>query len=190
MEWVIPAILAVVMAFGVLIHRRLDKLRREAFLAWPALEAKLRQRHDLIAQLAWAFQALPARERKPAQAMIKARDAATRADLSPTAAGAAEQAIAAAISQALSVALKHPDLVADPKLLHLVPLLEGLEREIAQAGAAFNHAALAFNQASFRAPGILVAKTMNLRPVEYFARDKQERESLQALQWQAIGKAP
>lgn len=186
MEWLFPAILAVVMFFGVLIHRRLARLRVEAVRAWPLLETKLRQRHDLIAQLARAFNRLPEKERRPGRVMIKARDAAAMADLSPAATGVAEQALAKAIDHALSLALTQPELLADPQVQRLVPLMQGLEREITQAGAAFNHAALAFNQASFGAPGILVAKAMNLHHVEYFARDEEERRSLH---WQATGQA-
>lgn len=186
MEWLFPAIMAVVMLFGVLIHRRLARLRMEAVRAWPPLEAKLRQRHELIAQLARAFNRLPEKERRPARAMIKARDAAALADLSPAATGVAEQALAKAIDQALSLALAQPELLADPQVQRLVPLMQGLEQEITQAGATFNHAALAFNRASFGSPGILVAKITNLHPVEYFARDNEERGSLH---WQATGQA-
>lgn len=190
MEWVLPAVLVVVLSCGALIHQRLARLRQEAIHAWPMLEAKLRQRHDLIAPLARSFQALPVSARKPAHVVIKARNAAAQADLSPAIASAAEETLAAAIRNALSLAGTHPELAGDARLQRLVPLLATTEREIAEAAAAFNRAAIAFNLASFRAPGILVAKVMNLHRVEYFARDKTERVALQAMQWQAIGQAP
>jgi LemA protein len=190
MEWVVPAVLVVVFLWGSVIYRRLAGLRREAVAAWPPLEAKLRQRHEVISHLVQALQALPAKQQKPVQALLKARNAAIVADLSPAAAGDAEWNLGVAIQRALALTAGHPQLQADPRLLRLAPLLDRLEREIAEAGAGFNQAALAFNQASFRAPGIFVAKLMNLHAVEYFALGQEERKALEAMRWDGMAKAP
>lgn len=183
MEWVVPAILVVVLLAGVMIHRGIAVSRRVALAAWPPLALALRRRHELAGQLAQAARAWPVQEQRPVQAMLKARDAAIQAELSPAAAAEAERALGAAIGRVVAAA------GVEPRIQRLVPALEGAEQEISAAAQAFNRAALAHNQACLRAPGIFVAKAMNVATIPYFALHAEDGAALQALQWRGIGPA-
>jgi len=181
MEWVIPAILALLFGWGTLLHRRLSALRQAAISAWSPLEAGLRQRHALVAPLAQALQALPAKEQQPVQAMIKARNAAIAADLSPLRAGRAEAALGVAIDAARSLAKGRADLEGDARLRRLVPLLDGRERDIAAAEVEFNRAVLTYNQACSRGPSFVLAKLMSFFHIEYFGVESDDRAALQRI---------
>jgi len=181
MEWVLPAILVLLSGWGALLHRRLSALRQAAISAWSPLDAGLRQRHDLVAPLAQALQALPAKEQQPIQAMIKARNAAIAADLSPLRAGQAEAALGAAIRAVIALAKGRAELESDARLRRLMPLLEGRERDIAAAEAGFNRAALTYNQACSRGPSFVVAKLMSFFQIEYFGVAHDDRAALQRI---------
>lgn len=181
MEWVIPAILVLLSGWGALLHRRLSALRRSAISAWSPLEAGLRQRHDLVAPLAQALQGLPAKEQQPVQAMIKARNAAIAADLSPLRAGRAEAALGAAIQAVISLAREKAALEGQAKLQRLLPLLDGAERDIAAAEVEFNHGALVYNRACSHGPSYIVARLMSFFHIEYFGVAHDDRAALQRI---------
>lgn len=112
MEWVAPAIFMVVMLAGVLSQPGLVTSRRAAVAAWPALTEALPRRREMATQLARALPGLPApnvpaRDQRLAQAMLKARDVAILAELSPAAAGEAELAPGAATQAFNRAALTH-----------------------------------------------------------------------------------
>jgi hypothetical protein len=176
MEWVIPAVLVLLMGWGALIRARLRRMRHEAVSAWPALEALLRRRHGLITPLAQVFQSLPQRAQKPIQAMVKARNAAALADLSPVAAGKREQALSVTIDGVLALAEGRPELSGDARLHQIVASLNALDEAIAAAQDRFNRIAHDYNLACAAGPAVFVAKLLNFRKIEYFGLDGEESE--------------
>lgn len=177
MEWVIPAVLVLLMGWGALIRARLRRMRHEAVSAWPALETLLRRRHGLITPLAQIFQSLPQRAQKPIQAMIKARNAAALADLSPVAAGKRELALSAAIDNVRSLAEAHPELSGEGRLGQILAAIDALDEEIIAAQDGFNGLAHQYNLACARGPAAVVAKLLNFWRIEYFGLDDSAEES-------------
>lgn len=178
MEWVIPAVLVVLLAAGGLIRARLRRLRLAAIEAWPPLAARLQHRHGLVAPLAQALQDLPRKAQKPVQALLQARKAALAADLSPMAAGIAEQGLETAIINALIQGEAFPDQVDAARLAQLTEAFEAAAREITQAAEAFNQAVFTYNMATNRSPAILVAKLLNYWELGYFGLEREDREAL------------
>ncbi|WPB84835.1 LemA family protein [Sediminicoccus rosea] len=178
MEWVIPAVLVALVTWGGLIRTRLRRLRAEAVGTWPALAARLQRRHGLVTPLVQALQDLPRKAQKPVQALVKARNAALVADLSPMAAGLAEQALETAIVNALAHGEAHPDQVDPARLAQLAHSFEEMAEEITDAAEAFNHAVFAYNMACVGTPAIVIAKWLNFYKLEYFGLDQAEREAL------------
>jgi hypothetical protein len=171
MEWVIPAVLVLLLGWGTLIHGRLRRLRHEAVSAWPPLETLLRRRHGLITPLAQLFQSLPQKAQKPVQAMIKARNAAALADLSPFAAGKREQALSAAIDGVRALAEGRPELSGEARLHQILASLDALDEEIAAAQDGFNRTVHDYNLACASGPAVIVAKFLNFWKIEYFGLD-------------------
>lgn len=187
MEWLIPAILLVLGLSIGLIHRRLTGMRRAAIATWDPLEAMLRQRHDLVAPLSQLALSHAHKPKKLTDALLQARNAALRADLSPEAAGRAELQLAAAMQRVLDLARTNPELSADLTFRRIQSRFEALGEEITMAGDIFNEAALAFNRAAISVPAILVAKYAHIFLLEYFAIEDRERE---AMRLAALSRAP
>jgi hypothetical protein len=187
MEWVIPAVLVILLAWGTAIRSRLRRLQQEATGHWSPLAEVLRRRHGVAASLIRALQDLPRKAQKPVQALAKARTAALVADLSPMAAGVAEKGLETAIVNALAQADAHPDQVDAIRLDQLAHALEALAADITAAAEAFNHAAFTYNAACADAPAILVARLLNFWRIEYFGLEQAEREALTEIE---RGEAP
>lgn len=187
LEWLIPAILLVLGLSIGLIHRRLSVMRRAAIATWDPLEVMLRQRHDLVAPLIQLALTHARKQKNLTDALLQARNAALRADLSPEAAGRAELQLAAAMQRVLDLGRTHPDLTADLTFRRIQSRFEALGEEITMAGDTFNEAALAYNRAAISVPAILVAKYANLFLLEYFAIQGKERD---AMRLAALTRAP
>lgn len=182
MEWVVPAVLVVLLAWAGWIRARLLRLRRTAVEAWPPLAALLHRRHGLVTPLAQALQNLPRKAQKPVQALLAARNAAVVADLSPMAAGVAEQALESAIINAVTQGEAHPDQVDGARLSQIAAAFEQVASEITAAAEAFNQAAFAYNTASMGAPAILIARWLNYAQFEYFGLEQAERDALRDME--------
>jgi LemA protein len=182
MEWVIPAVLAIILAWASWIHARLRRLRREAVNAWPPLATLLQRRHGLVGALVQALQDLPRRAQKPVQALGRARQAALMADLSPLAASRAERALETAIANALAEAEAHPDRVDAARLRQIAGALEALAADIAAAAEAFNREVFAYNMACVGVPAILLVKLMNIWKLEYFGLDEEDLDALSEIE--------
>lgn len=178
MEWVVPAVLVLLLAWGGLIRSRLRRLRLEATSAWPPLEALLRRRHGLVSPLIQALQTLPPKEQKPVQALLKARKGAALADLSPLAAGKAEMSLATAIENVRTLAGQHPELADEARFRQTLAALDALDEEIAAAQDSFNRAVYVYNLACVAVPAIIIAKYMNFWKIEYFGLDGDAREAV------------
>lgn len=174
MEWVIPAVLVVLLAWGGLIRARLRRLRLAAVEAWPPLAAALRRRHGLVAPLAQALESLPRKAQKPLHVLAKARKAALVAELSPQAAGVAERALETAIIDAIIHGEAFPDQVDAARLAQLAQAFEAVAGEITAAAEAFNQAAFAYNTACSGGPALAVARGLNYWKLEYFGLDEGE----------------
>jgi LemA protein len=187
LEWLIPAILVLLGLWIVLIHRRLTAMRRTAIATWEPLEAPLRQRHALVGPLVQLVLADDPKQKPLTETLIQTRKAALQADLSPEAAGKVETALAVAMQRVLDLAHTHPELGADLTFLRISASFEELGDEIAAAGDAFNHAALAYNRAAVSAPDILVARYASFHFLQYFAIPAERREEMQQA---ALSRAP
>jgi LemA protein len=180
LEWLIPAILLVLGVWMALIRQRLSRLRREAIATWEPLELALRERHDLVPPLAQLAMAQVPERKNLTEAMLQARTAAFRADLSPDATGLVELRLAEAMRRVLMLARTHPELATDLTFRRIQARFEALEEEIAAAGEAYNAAAFHYNRAAMGLPEIVVAKYTGLRLLEFFALGRDESEAMYA----------
>jgi LemA protein len=180
LEWLIPAILVVLGLWIAMIRQRLSRLRREAIAIWEPLELALRERHELVPPLAQLALARAPERKNIAEAMLQARTAAFRADLSPEAAGQVELRLAQTMRRVLALAPTHPELATDLTFRRIEARFAELEEEIAAAGEAYNEAAFGYNRAAMSLPEIVVAKYTGLNLLEFFGLQAEEREATYA----------
>lgn len=180
LEWLIPAILVVLGLWIAMIRQRLSRLRREAIVTWEPLELALRERQELIPPLAQLALAQAPERKNLTDALLQARTAAFRADLSPEAAGQVELRLAEAMRRVLALARTHPDLAADLTFRRIKARFGELEDEIAVAAQAYNEAAFGYNRAAMSLPEIVVAKYTGLHLLEFFGLQGEEREATYA----------
>jgi LemA protein len=179
MEWVFPAVLVLALGWCVLTYNRMVSLRQTTGQAWADIEVQLKQRHDLVPNLVETVKGYATHEAKTLDAVVKARNAATGAELSPAAMGKAEEALTGAIGRVFALAEAYPDLKADAGFRQLQSALSDLENKIAAARRFFNHAAQEYNAVTQQIPAVLLAKNMGFHLVEFFALDADQRAAVQ-----------
>ena len=180
LEWLFPLILVVLGLAVALIRQRLARLRREAIATWEPLELALRERHDLVAPLAQLAQAQAPSRKNLVDAMLQARVAPFRADLSPQATGQVELRLGETMRRVLALARTHPDLATDLTFQRIEARFAELEEEIAAAGQAYNQAAFGYNRVALGVPEIVVAKYTGLPLLEFFGLTRDELEATYA----------
>ena len=163
MEWLVPAVVVVLLGAGAVLQRRLARLRAAAREAWPAVERQIQVRHELVSALVHGVRAdLPA----PAWgALLRARDRAAAVPAELAEIGRAEAALTAAVQSLLALGLAHAALRSDAVFLRSLAALRMQATDMDAAWAAFNAAALDYNAARRRMPAALVAATLNFHPI-------------------------
>ncbi len=187
LEWFIPAVLLILGLWITLMHRRLSSLRRGAITSWGPLGKALQQRHDLAAPLAQLVLSRAPAQKRLTEAMMTARNAALKADLSPMITSQAETRLANAMMRVFALAKTQSDLAMDPGFQRLQARFERLDDEITAAQDAFNQAALQYNHAAMSVPAVLVAKYARLTVIEPFGLGTIGREAMRNA---ARGKGP
>jgi len=176
-----------VVALGALLllvaflYNRLVSLRERYRNAFAQIDVQLKRRYDLIPNLVEAVRGYMEHERGTLEAVIQARDRASRAGegaVSRAAAPAAIQALAAAevlLGNALSRLLMrveaYPDLKASANVLQLQEELASTENRIAYARQSYNDAVMRYNAARGAVPTNLVAGIFGFVPAAFFEVD-------------------
>lgn len=179
MEWVIPAVIVVLLIWVVMVYNRMVALRQTTGQAWADVEVQLKQRHDLVPNLVETVKGYAAHEGKTLDAVIKARNQATAAP-SPEAAGKAEAALSGALGRVFALAEAYPDLKADAGFRQLQSALSDLENKIAAARRFFNNSVQEYNTSTEQFPAIILAKNMGFHRMEFFALNETERAAAEA----------
>lgn len=179
MEWVLLGVVVVVLIWLVLVYNRLVALRQATGQAWADIEVQLKQRHDLVPNLVETVKGYAAHERGTLDAVIQARNAATRA-AGPTEAAAAEAQLSGALGRLFALSEAYPDLKANTNFLQLQGELANLETKIAAARRFFNNAVAEYNGGIGSIPAVFFAGSLGFAPRGFFELDAAERAAVQA----------
>jgi LemA protein len=172
--WVVLAILGVLLLFGVLEFNRLVRHRNRVENAWSGIDVQLRRRYDLIPNLVKAVKAYAAHERELFEKVTEAR----ARGISATNIGdqaSAETQITQNLRQLLAVAEAYPELKANENFLALQEELTGTESKIAFARQFYNDQVMRYNTIIQRFPSLIVARTWNFAPREFFETEEESR---------------
>jgi LemA protein len=177
MEWIILGVVVLLLLWLVVIYNRLVALRQTVGQSWADIEVQLKQRHDLIPNLVETVKGYASHERGTLDAVIQARNAASRAQ-GPEAASAAEGQLSGALSRLFALSEAYPDLKANTNFLSLQGELSALETKIAAARRFFNNAVAEFNAAIQSIPAVFFAASLGFTPRGFFELDAAEREAV------------
>lgn len=155
-------------------HNRLVRLRQAIAAAFAQVDALLRQRHQLLAELieastiglAHAHELLAAAEAARQQARVAAEQAARR----PASAGRlaslvlAEQVMRTSVSRLLAAIGASPALDADERVRAATAGLTALDHRLGAAREAFNAEVAVYNAGVRQFPTRIVAALFRFRP--------------------------
>ena len=183
---IIVIILAAVVFWAIAIYNRLVGLRNRVRNAFSQIDVQLTRRYDLIPNLVEAVKGYMSHERGTLEAVISARNAASKelkhaaADPSDPEAiralSAAETTLAGTLGRLFALVEAYPDLKANQNMLHLQEELASTENKVAFARQAFNDSVMTYNTACESFPSNIVARRFDFKTAEFLEiEDEQKR---------------
>lgn len=173
-DWILPAILAALVIYTVLIYNGLVMLRNEVRKTYSQIDVQLQRRHDLIPNLVDTARAYMTHERETLEAVTRARqqaeDARRTARTDPGKSGVlaalmgAEQALGGALGKLLAVVEAYPELQAAGNVAELQAELSATEDRIATAREDYNTAVTRYNVRREQFPDLVVARPLGFDP--------------------------
>ncbi len=162
-------IIVLLVLYFIGVYNQLVTLKNRFENAFSQIEVQLKRRYDLIPNLVETAKGYIKHERETLEAVIAARNQAATglkaaaADPINAAAitqlGAAEGALASAMSRLNVVMEAYPDLKASQNMMQVSEELTSTENKISFARQAFNDAVTAYNTYKQTFPPVLVAKS-------------------------------
>lgn len=171
------AVLAALWAISA--FNRLVRLRNQVKNAWSQIDVQLQRRYDLIPNLVEAVKGYMSHERGTLEAVVNARNQASRAREQIQQAGGptegslkeligAETALKGAMANVFALAENYPQLRASENMQQLQEELSSTENKVAFARQSYNDMVLAYNTAQQEFPTTLIASTFGHHPADLF----------------------
>jgi len=111
--WIVIAVIAIVVVYGIILFNRLVKSRQMAGEGWSGIDVQLKRRADLVPNLVSTVKGYAAHERQVLEQATELRAAAGQVPEGDVAARArAEGELSAAIGRLMALAEAYPDLKA------------------------------------------------------------------------------
>jgi len=175
---VILAVIVLGILYLVSIYNRLIQLKNRFKNAFAQIDVQLKRRYDLIPNLVETAKGYIKHERETLEAVIKARNQASRAmekassDPGNTEAIqgliGAENVLTGTLGRLFALAEAYPDLKANQNMMQLSEELTATENKVSFARQAFNDAVMAFNTAREVFPNSIVANAFGFKEAQLF----------------------
>jgi LemA protein len=166
--FMVLAIIAVVVIYGILIYNNLVALKHQVAQAWANIDVLLKQRHDELPKLVETCKQYMQYEQDTLEKVMQARaavsDARARGDVG--AVGAAESQLRLGLGNLFAVAEAYPDLKANDSFQHLQHRISGLENGIADRREYYNAAVNNNNVRIEQFPDVIVARQFGFKSAE------------------------
>lgn len=172
-------VLAVPIAFSVMIYNGLVQLKNKADSAWADIDTQLKRRHDLIPNLVETVKGYSNFEQKTLEEVTKLRSSAIQAkDIKQK--ESAENMLTETLKGLFAVAENYPDLKANKSFLNLQNTLVEIEEHIQLSRRYYNAVIRDFNTKIEVFPNNLIAKPFKFTRRDFFQLDSEkEREATQ-----------
>lgn len=173
-------ILAAVCIFVVILYNRIIRDLNDVKNAWSAIEVQLKRRHDLIPNIVEAVKVYAAHERQTLEAVIRARQAATKSSENVEATAEMEKTLSRSLRALFALAEAYPNLKASENFMALQAQLAATENKIGFARHFYNDCAMLYKNHIEMFPGNIVAGLFHFRAEPFFeTEDSKEREVVQ-----------
>ena len=170
MEWIILAIVVVLVLVVIGIYNRLVALRQNVNQGVADIDAQLRQRHDLIPNLVNIVKGYATHEKETLENVIEARNRAAQSTNS-----ANEAQLKVSLDKLLALGDAYPDLKASANFQELQRELADVEDKLAAARRALNAAVSRYNTGIQSFPAVLVASGLGFREADFNRLDDSEK---------------
>ena len=167
MEWIVAAVVLVVLLYAIFVFNRLVRLRNLVREGWSGIDVQLVRRSDLIPNLVEAVKGYAGHERTLFAEIASRRTQALNAT-GVTSRAAAEQDLQASVRRMLAVAEAYPELKASQNFLELQKQLAELEDQLQLARRYYNGTVRDFNIGIQSFPDLLLARIFGFREEHYF----------------------
>lgn len=187
MGWILIAVVAVVVFYGISIYNNFVKLVQRTKEAWADIDVQLKRRYDLIPNLIETVKGYAAHERGVFEEVTAARAKATQVHVDPTditaeqiaAMAGAESALGASLGKLLAVAEAYPDLKANQNFAQLQSELTDTENKIQAARRFYNGNVRDLQIALDSFPSNIVGNMFNFKGESYFELGEGEEAARQ-----------
>ncbi len=172
MEWVLLAIVVVVIGYAIVLYNTLVRQRQMVEEGWSGIDVQLKRRFDLIPNLMETVKGYMGHERETLEAVTNARAAVQGAQgAGPEQRAQAEGVLSAALGRLIAVAEAYPDLKANTNFLEFQQALQTVEDEIQMSRRYYNGAVRNLNVTVESFPSNIVANLFRFIKAQYFELD-------------------
>lgn len=171
--WIILAVVAVIVIFGIYIYNSLVSAKIRVDEAWSDITVQLKRRYDLIPNLVNTVKGYASHESGVFKAVTEARANAISAE-GPKEQAKAENAFSETLKSLFAVSEAYPDLKADQNFKHLQEELVDTEDKIQAARRFYNGSARDLNIKIKTFPNIIFASMLGFKEREFFEVDEGE----------------
>ena len=174
--WIVLAVVAAVVVWGVSTYNGFVSRGEQVDNAWSQVENQYQRRLDLIPNLVNTVKGYAAHESQTFEAVVAARTKATQVvvdaeNLTPEKLAEyndAQNAVGSALGRLMAIGEAYPELKASNNFMELQAQLEGTENRIAVARKDYNEAVRAYNVKTKRFPSNIIASMFDFGTKAYF----------------------
>lgn len=176
--WIVLAVAAAVIVFGIGLYNRLVALRQNRSNAFSDIDVQLKQRYDLVPQLVETVKGYAAHEKNVFETVTAARANVAKTGTTDDRI-AAEQKLSGALMGLYAVAENYPALKADQNFQSLMSELSDIENKIAAARRYFNNATGEYNTSVQQFPSNLLAGPFGFKTESFYEDTTTDRAALE-----------
>jgi LemA protein len=168
-------------------YNRLVGLRNRFKNAFAQIDVQLKRRYDLIPNLVETAKGYMKHERETLEAVINARNQASRAEQRVAAEPGdpeamrsllgAEQALTGSLGRFFALSEAYPDLRSNQNMLQLQEELASTENKVAFARQGYNDAVMRYNTARESFPTVVIANMFGFQQAPLFVVESDEERS-------------
>lgn len=167
-EFVLWAIIAVILVYAVVIFNHLVTLKHNVKKAWSNIDILLKQRHEELPKLVETCRKYMQFEQQTLEKVMQARAAVSQAQAQGDmgALGLAETEMRLGLGNLFAVAEAYPELKANESFQHLQQRISGLENAIADRREFYNESVNINNIQIEQFPDLIIAGLFRFKAFE------------------------